>query len=154
MNAAQINNAAPAPRTLADFGLVDPAKVACASFYVDGVAGTGPGPKFTFREVGTMYVDDIENQRRVVLNLTLETRKRGDKKVPVPNSIPRLKVSNLSGYDPVKNIWGQDGYDESFVDLTLEEGASFHKEFEALRAGMVKEKNHWSWYRSDLALAS
>lgn len=150
MIASQIVNAAPAPRTLADFGLVDPAKVSCASFYIDAVTG----PKITFREVGTMYVDDIENQRRVVLYLTLETRKRGDKKVPVPNSIPRLKVSNLSGYDPVKNIWGQDGHEESFVELTLEEGASFHKEFEALRAGMVKEKNHWSWYRSDFALAS
>jgi len=150
MNAAQINNAAPAPRTLADFGLVDPAKVACASFYVDGVVG----PRITFREVGTMYVDDIENKRRVVLHLTLETRKRGDKKVPVPDSIPRLKVSNISGYDPVKNIWGQDGHEESFVELTLEEAVRFHKEFEALRAGMVKEKNHWTWYRSDLALAS
>lgn len=150
MNAAQINNAAPAPRTLADFGLVDPAKVSCACFYIDAVTG----PKITFREVGKMYVDDIENQRRVVLYLTLETHKRGDRKVPVPNSIPHFKVSNISGYDPVKNIWGKDGHEESFVELTLEEGASFHKEFEALRAGMLKEKNHWSWYRSDLTLAS
>jgi hypothetical protein len=149
MNAAQINNAAPAPRTLADFGLVDPAKVSCASFYIDAVTG----PKITFREVGTLYVDDFENQRRVVLYLQLETRKRGDKKVPVPNSIPRLKVSNLSGYDPVKNIWGRGGHEESYVELTLEEASSFHKEFESLRGGMVKEKNHWTWYRSDLALA-
>lgn len=150
MNASQINKAAPAQRTLADFGLVDPGKVSCASFYIDAVTG----PKITFREVGTVYVDDIDNQRRVVLYLQLETRKRGGKKVPVPNSIPRLKVSNLSGYDPVKNIWGQNGHEETHVELTLEEAASFHKEFEALRAGMVKEKNHWTWYRSDLALAS
>ncbi|MDF9779021.1 hypothetical protein [Pseudomonas baetica] len=150
MNAPQINNAAPAPRTLADFGLVDPAKVSCASYYVDAVTG----PKITFREVGTVYVDDLENQRRVVLYLTLETRKRAGKKVPVPNTIPRLKVSNLSGYDPVKNIWGQGGHEESYVELSLEEAAAFNQQFEALRAGMVKEKNHWTWYRSDLALAS
>lgn len=150
MNAAQINNAAPAPRTLADFGLVDPAKVSCASFYIDAVTG----PKITFREVGTVYFDDLENQRRVVLYLTLETKKRGNKKVPVPTSIPRLKVSKLSGYDPVKNIWGQGGHEESNVELTVDEAAAFHQQFEALRAGMVKEKHHWTWYRSDLALAS
>ncbi|MGE8063810.1 hypothetical protein [Pseudomonas sp. NPDC089569] len=150
MNTAQINTAAPTPRSLADFGLVDLTKVSCASFYIDAITG----PKITFREVGTVYFDDHENQRRVVLHLTVETKKRGNKKVLVPDSIPRFIVSNLSGYDPLKNIWGSGGHEESNVELTVEEAAAFRQQFEALRAGMVKEKNLWTWYRSDLALAS
>lgn len=150
MTASQINMEAPALRTLADFGLVDVAKITTASYFVDAVAGR----KVSYRENETVYFDDPDNQRRVVLRLVLETMKHRGKKIPVPESLPRFTVSTLKGYDQQKNMWGIGSHEENSVDLSLEEAAAFHRQFEEIRAGMVKEPHHWTWYRSDLARAS
>lgn len=150
MNAAQINSETTTLRTLADFGVEDLTKVATASYYVDAVAGR----KITFRETSTVYFDFPDQQRRVVLGLTLETKKSRGKKVPVQDSLPRFRVSTLKGYDKIKNMWGTESHDERSVELTLEEANAFSLQFEEIRSSMVKEKNHWTWYPHQLAMAS
>jgi hypothetical protein len=152
MTATQINSnsSTPALRTLAEFGIVDASTVSTASYYVDAVIR----PNISYREYSTVFFDDRESQRRVVLKLMLQTKKKGTKKVPVPNATPHFVVSTLKGYDAVKNMWGGTSHDEKQIELTLEEAAAFHLQFEQIRAGMVKEPHHWTWYPRNLSLAS
>lgn len=150
MTATQINSSTPALRTLTDFGIADMTTVSTASYYADVVLR----PKIIYREHSTVYFDDRVNQRRLVLKLMLETKKKGNKKVPVPTSTPHFVVSTLKGYDDDKNMWGGSSHDEKQIDLTLEEAAALHLQFEQIRAGMVKEPHHWTWYPKNLSLAS
>lgn len=128
---------------LANVGINDLSKVVSQSFDSQPQIGKRT---ITYREQTTVYVDDVEAELRIVVRLTVETKRRGEKRVVVPNSFPNLQVSKLRGYDREKNSWGTISHDtEYFQDPDLKEAWAAHQQLEALRQSM-KQHGPCIWY--------
>ena len=100
----------------------------------------------TYREQTTVYVDDMVAQVRIVVKLKVESKKRGAKRVQLPDSYPDLQVARLVGYDPVKHVWGTVSHTTNTLpEPELHEAWQAHQELEAVRAGM-KQNDPYTWY--------
>lgn len=101
----------------------------------------------TYRETTTVYVDDMEAGKRIVIRLCVDTKKRGTKRVQDPNGIPRVDVSRLEGYDPVKQLWGTESHTTEYKDASIEDAWPVHQQLESIRDTMVRE-GPYNWYPS------
>lgn len=100
----------------------------------------------TYREQTTVYVDDVDAQLRLVVRLTVESKKRGTKRVPIPNSFPSVSISRLEGYDPEKNTWGTLSHTTEYPqEHSPDEAWEAHKQLEAIRSTM-KQDSRYNWY--------
>ncbi|MCU9529347.1 hypothetical protein [Pseudomonas mosselii] len=100
----------------------------------------------TYREQTTVFVDDVEAQLRFVVRLTVESKKRGAKRVPVENTFPSVTVSRLVGYDPEKNIWGTVSYTTEYpAEPSLNDAWETHLLLESIRSTMRKN-GPYNWY--------
>lgn len=125
---------------LAILNLPDLDNVVSQSFYSDAKID---GKAITFRDATTVWIDDKAAGKRVVVRLTLETKKQGGKRVPLLNATPCLRVSHLDGYDPVGNMWGGNGHEEQYLEIGVTDAWVLHLQLEAIRASMKKQTPHW-----------
>lgn len=129
---------------LAGLGINDLSKIVSQTFDSQPQLGNRT---ITYREQTTVFMDDIDAEVRIVVRLTVETKKRGDKRVLVPNSFPNLQVGKLRGYDAVKNTWGNVSHDTDYLqDTDLSEAWDAHQQLEAIRSTMKRE-GPYNWSR-------
>ncbi|WP_439126141.1 MAG: hypothetical protein ACNJA3_27625 (plasmid) [Pseudomonas rhizophila] len=130
---------------LVNAGITDLSKIVSLSFDLQPQINKR---SITYREQTTVYVDDMEAQVRLVVKLTVESKKRGSKRVQMPDSYPDLQVARLEGYDPVKHVWGTVSHTSNTVpEPELDDAWQAHQELEGIRAGM-KQNDPYTWYPS------
>lgn len=128
---------------LVSAGITDLSKIVSLSFDLQPQINKR---SITFHEVTTVYVDDLEAQVRLIVWLKVESKKRGAKRVLLPNSYPDVKVTRLEGYDPQKHIWGTVSHtSNNLPEPELAEAWQAHKELEAIRANMM-QSDPYTWY--------
>ncbi|HDS0957166.1 hypothetical protein [Pseudomonas putida] len=100
----------------------------------------------TYREQTTVYVDDVEAQLRLVVRLTVESKKRGAKRVPLENTFPSVTISRLVGYDPEKHVWGAVSHSTEYpAEPSLNEAWDTHQLLESIRSTM-RQNGPYNWY--------
>jgi len=132
-----------APSLLASLGVVDLSKIASQTY--------DSQPKLnkrsiTYREQTTVFVDDVEGQLRLVVRLTVESKKRGGKRVPLENTFPSVTISRLVGYAPEENKWGTVSYTTEYPDEpSLNDAWETHLFLESIRSTM-RQNGPYNWY--------
>ncbi|SBW84422.1 hypothetical protein PVE_R2G0395 [Pseudomonas veronii 1YdBTEX2] len=127
----------------ASAGITDLSKIVSLSFDLQPQINKR---SITYREQTTVYVDDLESQVRLVVRLKVESKKRGAKRVVLPDSYPDVQVARLEGYDPVKHVWGTVSHTTNTLpEPELAEAWQAHQELEAIRANM-KQSDRYTWY--------
>lgn len=100
----------------------------------------------TYREQTTVFVDDAEAQLRLVVRLTVESKKRGAKRVPVENTFPSVTISRLIGYSPEENKWGTVSYTTEYpAEPSLNDAWDTHQLLESIRSTM-RQNGPYNWY--------
>ena len=116
--------------------------VVSQSYYSDArIEGRG----LIYTERTTVWMDDKAIGKRVVVHLAIETKKKAKKHTPIKDSIPRVQITLLEGFDAVKDIWGSKGSTESHPDIAVGDAWEIHQQFESIRDGMRKDNSSF-WY--------
>lgn len=116
--------------------------VVSQSYYSDArIEGRG----FIYTHHTTVWMDDKATGIRVVVRLAIETKKKAKKHTPIKDSIPRVQITLLEGFDAVKDIWGSKRSTESHPDIAVGDAWEIHQQFESIRDGMRKDNSSF-WY--------
>lgn len=130
---------------LESIGVTDLSKVSSQTFESDVQFDKR---KVTYKERTTLFFDDPEAGRRIVLRIQVHSKKRGQKgKVLVPDSLCSARVTQLVGFDDQENIWGSISQSSSCIEAPAALLWETHKQLEALRDQMDRN-SPYIWYRS------
>lgn len=103
----------------------------------------------TYADRTTLYFDDPDVGRRIVLRIQVQSKKRGQTgKVLVPDSFCSARVTQLDGYDAQANMWGSVSQHSSCIEAPAALLWETHKQLEALRSQMERN-SPYIWYRSN-----